>query len=118
MITNIYYRDITRTENLEAYLLERTEGAIADFLKYDPDAHLTVKVESTRHRTQTRKPVFTCEVILKSTRSKKVFKVQKEGENFYSTVTETVSGLKKILRRRSDIKSRHGRRNEDFRRAA
>ncbi|MFP5519151.1 MAG: HPF/RaiA family ribosome-associated protein [Bdellovibrionia bacterium] len=113
MITNIYYRDITRTENLEAYLLEHTEGAIADFLKYDPSARLVVKVESARHRSSTRKPAFTCEVLLKPSKSRKTFKVSKTSENFYVGVNETILALKKILRRRSDIKARHGRRPVD-----
>ena len=110
MITNIYYRDITRTENLEAYLLDHTEGSIEEFLKYDPEAHLTVRVESVRHRSQVRKPLFNCEIILKSSRNKKVYKVTKSNENFYSAVHETVTALKKMLVKRSEIKSHHGRR--------
>ncbi len=109
MKTDIYYRDITRTENLEDYLLEKTQGAVENFLKYDANAHLTVRVDTDRHRTDARKPSFQCEVILKPTRSRGVIKVRKSGKNFHAVVAETAEALKKILRRRSSIKAEHNR---------
>lgn len=109
MKTNIYYRDITRTENLEEYLLEKTQGAVENFLKYDAEAHLTVRVDTDRHRTDARKPSFQCEVILKPTRTRGVIKVRKSGANFHEVVASTTEALKKILRRRSSKKSDHNR---------
>jgi ribosome-associated translation inhibitor RaiA len=107
MQTDIYYRDITRTENLEAYLLEKVEGSIEDFFKYDSAAHLTVRVETDRHRTHARKPSYTCEVILKPTHTKGVIKVAKSDDSFKKAVMKTVESLKSVLRRRSDKKSMH-----------
>lgn len=109
MITNIYFRDITRTENLEEYLLEKTQGTIENFLKYDAEAHLTVRVDTDRHRTDGRKPSFQCEIILKPTRSKGVIKVIKSGKNFHAVVAETTDALKKILRNRSSKRAEHNR---------
>jgi len=109
MQTDIYYRDITKTENLEAYLLERVEGAIEEFFKYDSGAHLTVRVETDRHRTQTRKPSYICEVILKPSRLRTVIKVQKNDENFKRCVAKTVSALKVIMSKKSSLKSQHHR---------
>lgn len=111
MKTNIYYRDITRTENLEEFLLEKTQGAVENFFKYDANAHLTVRVDTNRHRTDARKPSFECEVILKPTRTRGVIKVRKSGANFHAVVAETTEALKKILRRRSSIKAEHNRRD-------
>lgn len=111
MQTDIYYRDITKTENLEAYLMEKVEGAIEEFFKYDSGAHLTVRVETDRHRSQTRKPSYTCEVILKPSRVRTVIKVRKNDENFKRCVAKTVSALKVILSKRSSKKSQH-RRND------
>ncbi|WP_413943554.1 HPF/RaiA family ribosome-associated protein [Bdellovibrio sp. HCB-162] len=111
MQTDIYYRDITKTENLEAYLLEKVEGAIEDFFKYDSGAHLTVRVESDRHRTSTRKPSYICEVILKPSRMRTVIKVRKTDENFKACVAKTVSALKVILSKRSSKKAQHHRRD-------
>lgn len=109
MQTDIYYRDITKTENLEAYLLERVEGAIEEFFKYDSDAHLTVRVETDRHRSQTRKPSYTCEIILKPSRQKTVIKVRKRDENFKSCVAKSVAALKAIMSKRSSRKAQHHR---------
>ncbi|MFV8248770.1 HPF/RaiA family ribosome-associated protein [Bdellovibrio bacteriovorus] len=111
MQTDIYYRDITKTENLESYLLETVEGTVGDFFKYDSGAHLTVRVETDRHRSQTRKPSYVCEVILKPSRSKTVIKVVKRDENFKRCVAKTVSALKGVLSKRSSRKSQH-RRND------
>lgn len=109
MQTDIYYRDITKTENLEAYLLEKVEGAIEEFFKYDSGAHLTVRVETDRHRSQTRKPSYICEVILKPSRIRTVIKVRKNDENFKRCVAKTVSALKVILSKNSSRKAQHHR---------
>ncbi|WP_374075970.1 HPF/RaiA family ribosome-associated protein [Bdellovibrio bacteriovorus] len=109
MQTDIYYRDITKTENLEAYLMEKVEGAVEEFFKYDSGAHLTVRVETDRHRSQTRKPSYTCEVILKPSRLRTVIKVRKNDENFKRCVAKTISALKVIMSKRSSLKSQHHR---------
>lgn len=98
MQTEIYYRDITRTDALEALLLEKVQGAVDDFLKYDRGAHLTVRVDTDRRRADARKPNFTCEVILKPSHSS-VIKVKKTDENFNRCVAQTVAALKAIVRK-------------------
>ncbi|MDG0815190.1 HPF/RaiA family ribosome-associated protein [Bdellovibrio svalbardensis] len=109
MQTDIYYRDVTRTENLENFLMERLEAACGDFFKYDSDAHLTVRVETERHRTHNRKPSYTCEVILKPTKSRGVIKIRKSDTSFKRAVALTVASLKTVLRRRSSRKGQHHR---------
>ena len=109
MQTDIYYRDVTRTENLEDFLLERLEAACGDFFKYDSNAHLTVRVETDRHRNQSRKPYYTCEVILKPTKSRKVIKIRKSDESFKRAVALTVAALKTVLAKKSSRKSQHHR---------
>lgn len=109
MQTDIYYRDITKTENLEAYLLEKVEKAVEDFFKNDSDAHLTVRVESDRRRSQSRKPSYICEVVLKPSHDRAVIKVHKTDENFKRCVARTVSALKVVLGKRSTFKSQHRR---------
>ncbi|WP_168196486.1 HPF/RaiA family ribosome-associated protein [Bdellovibrio sp. NC01] len=107
MQTDIYYRDVTRTENLEDFLMERLEAACGNFFKYDSAAHLTVRVETDRHRTGARKPSYTCEVILKPTKSKGVIKIRKSDVSFKRAVALTVSSLKTVLRRHSSKRSDH-----------
>ncbi len=109
MQTDIYYRDVSRTENLESFLMERLEAACGDFFKYDSDAHLTVRVETDRHRTHSRKPSYTCEVILKPTKSRGVIKIRKSDLSFKRAVALTVASLKTVLRRRSSRKNQHHR---------
>ncbi len=100
MQTDIYYRDITRTDNLEAYLMEKVAGAIEEFFPQGHDAHLTVRVETDRHRSQIRKPSYTCEVILKPFHLRQVIKVKKSGESFKVCVAKTVLALKAAVSRR------------------
>lgn len=109
MQTDIYYRDITKTENLEAYLLDKVESSVEDFFKYDRDAHLTVRVECDRRRSQSRKPSYICEVILKPSHHRNVIKVRKTDEDFKKCVARTVSALKVILSKRSTFKAQHRR---------
>jgi len=102
MQTEIFYRDITKTEALENFLLEKTESALESFLKNDPEAHLIVRVQTERHRTYTRKPVYKCEIILKPSHTRGVMKVVKQDADFYECVNKSVLALKAMLRRRSD----------------
>lgn len=112
MQTEIYYRDITRTDNLESYLMERVAGAIEEFFPQEYDAHLTVRVETDRHRSQNRKPSYTCEVILKPSHLRSVIKIKKSDEKFKSCVAKTVLALKAAVSRqmgkRSDRRKRRG----------
>lgn len=111
MQTDIYYRDITKTENLEAYLLEKVEKTVEEFFKNDSGAHLTVRVETDRRRSQSRKPSYICEVILKPSYQKAPIKVSKNDENFKRCVARTVAALKVVLSKRSAYKAQH-RRND------
>ena len=109
MQTDIYYRDITRTENLENFLLERVEAVAENYFKWDRGAHLTVRVESERHRTENRRPSYICEVTIKPMRSKAVIKVRKSDPNFKACVAKTVSALRNILSKQSSLKQQHRR---------
>lgn len=114
MQTDIHYRDITRTDYLEAYLLDKIEGVVEKFMSHDPNAHLVVRVETERHRTQNRKPVFICEVILKPTHSRRVLKVRKSHDDFFSCVASTTEALKKVLQRRSSRRATLRRHPEEI----
>ncbi len=101
MQTNIHYRDVARTEHLEAYLLDRIEGLADKFLHDDLNAHLMVKVEEERHRSEYRKPVFTCEVVLKPSHTRRILKVKKSGTDFYECVSDLVDAFKNVLAKHS-----------------
>lgn len=111
MQTDIYYRDITRTENLESYLMEKVEKILGEFLKYDSDARVTVRVETDRHRTEMRKPNYSCEILVKTSWMKRVIKVQKTDPNFKTCVAKCTAALKVILSKQSSLKQQHRRRD-------
>jgi len=110
---NIFFRDIGKTESLDAYLSEKVGSTIESFLKYDENASVTIRIELDRHRTQGRKPSFNCEIILKPTHQKGTIKVHKNGEDFYSAVNAATAALRAILRRRSTRKAQHRRHEHD-----
>lgn len=110
MQTDIFYRDITKTENLEDFLTSKVEGMVAKYLKDDEDSHLTVRVETERRRSQNRKPAFTCELILKPTHTKSVLKVKKTNEDFYTCIGDAISALKSLLSHRASRQAEHHRR--------
>ncbi|HEY8272477.1 MAG TPA: HPF/RaiA family ribosome-associated protein [Pseudobdellovibrionaceae bacterium] len=103
------FRDLDKTDTLEAYLRDKIGSSIENFLKKDPNSTATVRIELDRHRNQNRKPSFVCEVILKPTHQKGTLKVSKGGEDFYTAVNEAAAALRTILRRRSTRKSQHRR---------
>jgi ribosomal subunit interface protein len=109
MQTDIFFRDLGRTEALENYLLEKINAAAASFMRTDELAHVTVRVSSERHRTGSRKPSFACELILKPTHQKRTYKAVKVAEDFYTAVNGAAQALKNTLSRRSGRKSQHGR---------
>ena len=109
MQTDIYYRDVTKTESLETFLTSKVEALVEKYLKNDPNAHLTVRIETERHRTQNRKPAFTCELILKPTHSKPVIKVKKTNEDFYVCAGDAIDALKNLLVHRASRLSDHHR---------
>lgn len=109
MQIDIFFRDLGRTEALETYLIEKVTAAAQSFMKDDEDAHLTVRVATERHRSESRKPSFSCELILKPTHQKRTLKTIKCDEDFYTAVNGAAAALKNSLSRRSGRKSQHGR---------
>lgn len=109
MQTDIYYRDITRTENLESYLMERVEKILGEFLKNDSDAHVTVRVDTDRQRTSIRRPDYVCEILVKTSWLKNPIKVQKSDPKFRTCVAKATAALKVILSKQSSFKKQHRR---------
>lgn len=104
MKTDIIYRDISRTDGLEEYILSHTQEFIENFFQDDEDAHLTVRIETDRHRADSRKPHYACELILKPTHIKKVYKVQKTDNSFKKCVAKSMAALRLIVRKTHDRK--------------
>lgn len=103
------FRDLDKSEALEAYLEEKIGTSIEHFLKYQPSTTATVRIELDRHRNLNRRPSFHCEIILKPTRSKQPIKISKHAEDVYTAVSEATAALKTVLSRRSAKKAKHRR---------
>lgn len=107
MNTKVLVKGFTKTEGMEEYLRQHTENLIEPFLKYEGrrEATLKVIVDEDSHRTQTRKPHFSCEVHLEMPGSGKFIKIKKQGSDFYECVNKVGQTLKQVLRRRSELRA-------------
>lgn len=91
-----------KTDAMDSFLWESIPESMEKFLKNERDVHLRVVVDEISHRMQSRKPHFVCEIHLKTAASKKFFKVQKDGEDFYEVVLRAGQALRRVLGRKSD----------------
>ncbi|WP_413289149.1 HPF/RaiA family ribosome-associated protein [Bdellovibrio sp. HCB337] len=109
MQTDIIFRDLEKSEALEAYLIEKIGSSLETYFEKDENGHATIRVETDRHRTLTRKPSFMCELIFKPSYQKRTIKIRKTGEDIYSAAHEVAVALKAIMRRRTGRKAQHRR---------
>ncbi len=109
MSTEILVKDFETTESLETYLNNYAEGIVDNVFPQNHGYTLKVTVGENSHRNQGRKPNFECSIHLRFDGFKKVYKVTKQGPDFYAVVNETGLALKKVLRRRHNLFSSHDR---------
>lgn len=113
MNTEVLVKGFAKTDSMEAYLRAHTENLIEPFLKSGSDKRevsMRVIVGEDSHRTQTRKPHFTCEVHLNLPGNGKFIKIKKQGTDFYECVGKVGQTLKQVLRRRSELRSNKSQR--------
>ncbi len=103
MKTEIRVKDFENTEGLQNYLQTHAEELLQSTLPKNDRYNVTVSVGENAHRNQARRPNFECAIHLKFDGLKKVYKVIKQGPNFYDVVHDAVLSLKKILRRRHNL---------------
>lgn len=108
MNTEVLVKGFTKTAGMEEYLRTHTENLIEPFLRNgykNREVNLRVVVDEDSHRTQTRKPHFTCEVHLSLPGDSKYIKIKKQSPDFYECVNKVGQTLKQVLRRRSELRS-------------
>lgn len=113
MRTEFVTKGFEKTEAMDAFLQHSTLDSVDQLLKRENDVHLRVVVDEDSHRNQTRKPSFTCEIVLKTGASKRLFKVRKQAANFRTAVMQASKAMKAILRKRSE--KRHVNKHVDQR---
>lgn len=100
MTNNIVFRGFEPRDHLTSYLQETITARVNEFL--GPDGFdITVRVDTPRNRTSTRKPMFHCEAIINSRRLRRPIVVRRKNSSFYKAVNDAAGVVKKVLRRRS-----------------
>lgn len=102
MRVEFHTKGFDKTPSVETFINNAAGDLINEFLRNDGDVHLKINVDEDRHRNQSRKPHFFCEIQLKTASSKKYFKAHKTAEDFHTAVHGAVHAMKTILQRRSD----------------
>jgi ribosome-associated translation inhibitor RaiA len=109
MKTEFLTKGFTHTESMDQFLQETTLEAVNDYLIHDKDIHFRVIVDEDRHRNQSRKPHFVCEIQFKCASSKRYLKVHKVSGDFREAVIEASHAMRKLLQKRSSRYHDHGR---------
>jgi ribosome-associated translation inhibitor RaiA len=102
MRAEFFTKGFEKTESMDEFLQKETLDLVDSFMRNERDVHLRVTVDEDCHRSQNRKPHFTCEIVLKSAASKKVFKSHRASHDFRTAVYEAAHAMKRILMKKSD----------------
>lgn len=100
MKLEIVTKGFERSEGVNEYLKSASLNLIETFLENERDLRFRVSIDEDRHRMQSRKPHYTCDLIIKSARSRRVFKVHNSGEDFHSAVNGAYHSMRTILAKR------------------
>ncbi len=101
MRLEIVTKGFPRSEATQQFLEESALHLIETFLDNEKDLKFRVSVDEDRHRMQNRKPHYTCEILIKSHDSKKIFKTHGAGEDFHQTCIEAFLSMKRVLAKKS-----------------
>ena len=102
MRAEFFTKGFEKTESMDDFLRKETLDLVDSFMRNERDIHLRVTVDEDRHRVQSRKPHFVCEIMIKSAASKKYFKTHRAAEDFRTAVYEATHAMKRILMKKSD----------------
>jgi ribosome-associated translation inhibitor RaiA len=109
MRTDIVFKDFHRSEYIENFLSDKIDHMVERLVAPDNDTHVTVRLEKCKERTDLRRPVFQCEVIVKSGMSSKIYKTVKCDRNIFRAIVCSFDSMKNTLSKTHD-RLRHDRR--------
>jgi ribosome-associated translation inhibitor RaiA len=101
MRLEIVTKGFQSTEATTDFLESSARQLIETFLDQEKDSRFRVIVDEDRHRMQNRKPHFTCQLVVKTDSSRKIFKAHSSGDEFHKTVHEAFLVMKRILAKRA-----------------
>lgn len=111
MQIDIYYRNIERSESLESFILEKINSVLDEGVTEHEGTFLTVRVEKERERMDSRKPNFSCEIVLKPANRRSVTKIRKVDEEFHRAVHQAALSLRGVTSRKRDMRKQNARRS-------
>lgn len=116
MRTEIFFKDIRRSDYAENFINDRIETLLEKLTPWDNDVHVVVRVEQDRQRTAQRHGIYQCEVILKSGMNSKTYKASRQDRNFFRALVSCFDALKVILAKNHDRlhRDRNRRRKPDL----
>ncbi len=104
MKSQVIFRDIQRTEELEKFVLTQTETRINDFFLEPNGPQLKVTVYQDRHRNHRCGKHYVCEIVLHLNDHHQTLKVTKSDSDFYDCVVDAGVALKKRIGRNHKFK--------------
>ena len=106
MRTEIHFKDMDRSEALEAFALDKVEP-LSNYL-HRSDCHVLVWLISVHSKFQTGTPEYKCEIEVRYPPKHDVF-ASKSSEDIYDAVNEATRAMTVLLRNRSkkEINSRN-----------
>jgi ribosome-associated translation inhibitor RaiA len=109
MRTEILFKDLNRSEYVEAFVEEKIDGITHRWVSPNNDTHVSVRISRSKERTEQRQPIYQCEIILKSGMSSKTYKTVKSDRNIFKSVTHSFESMRTMLGKTHD-RLRHDRR--------
>ena len=109
MRTDIIFKDLNRSEYVENFVNEKIDNIVDRLTDGDRDTHVSVRIAKSKERTDTRQPIYHCEVMLKSGMSSKVYKTVRNDRNIFGCITACFDSMKTVLGKTHD-RLRHDRR--------
>lgn len=116
MRTDILFKDFKRSEYIENFVSEKVEALTEHFAIVERDAHIAVRLEKLKERTPVRRPIYQCEIIVKTARSPKIFKTSKSDRNIFRAIASSFQSMRMMLSKSNDRlhRDRRRRRTPEF----
>lgn len=106
MRTEIFFKDIRRSDYAENFINDKVESLLNKLTPWDNDAHVVVRIEQDRQRTDLRHGIYQCEVTLKSGMKSKTYKASRQDRNLFRALVACFDTLKVILAKNHDRRNR------------
>ncbi len=98
MRTDVIFRDIKLFDHLKDFVERLTEDTVAEFQRSN-DLHAVVVVGKSAPRTDTHGPLFKCTVLVRGAAFPAAIFVKKENRDFYAVVRDSLTAVKRKMRK-------------------